>query len=927
MSVRRLWIVAPGLWTVLAAGCGDNRRPPASDAGVDTGVGDLTPRSDGGGEGEAGEVARADGMAGDLAEAGSADAAGEGQGDGAGGEVGPSCSDGVLDGDEVDVDCGGACGRCAIGRACRAGGDCASGACNAGHICIECFTAANCPGQDAECSVRACVGSACVVGLLAAGTVLPTQTPGDCRSRRCDGFGQVALVTDDGDLPEDGNPCTREVCTSGVPSNPPAPAATACGSGRLCDGTGHCVGCLAAGDCPGTDDECKTRACEQNLCGFTFRASGARVATQVAGDCQVSRCDGSGHVVPASDDTDVPVDGNSCTEDVCASGVASNPNRPVGSACLGGNHCDSAGRCVSCLVATDCPGLDTACRRRTCVRGACGFDTLANGTPVVAQTPGDCKVVHCDGTGVAVTDPDNGDLPADGNACTADVCTAGVPTNPPLPGTTPCGGSKLCDGDGHCVGCLLPSDCPGEDSVCQTRTCDGSMVCGLDNVPDGTAAGTQTTGDCVTRVCNGAGALRPMINDSDLPDDGRPCTREVCAQGTPSHPPFDAETACPGGVCDGQGSCVACVSNADCGPVGPCATYTCSTGHTCSATFVGAGTAIPSQTIGDCQVVQCDGSGGQVTVTDGNDVVADSSSCTDDICDGQTPRHPFTAAGTGCGGSSVCDGAGHCGPAPVDAGVDGDGGGEVGGDDAADAGADAPTSSCPAPYVFCDDFEDGDAVGWTAVDQTPSTPAVWTVATDTGHAGGSTLDFQGSIPAAADGGAIETTFHYQVASVSAAGGPWTDQTVSVWIKPTVAAFGMDANKPGVCARFTSAGTNGTSSGYCVFIRSDGTGGHGKLQISKKTTSSISSPFTSSNANIAGAVIPVFAVDTWYKIGVKVSGSTTVTIRVLVNDIPVVEITDVGTAADGGVAAFTSGGPALSIRGANATYDDLRVSVP
>ena len=47
-----------------------------------------------------------------------------------GGTAAPSCSDGVHNGDESDVDCGGSCGTCADGRACRSNDDCASGTCS-----------------------------------------------------------------------------------------------------------------------------------------------------------------------------------------------------------------------------------------------------------------------------------------------------------------------------------------------------------------------------------------------------------------------------------------------------------------------------------------------------------------------------------------------------------------------------------------------------------------------------------------------------------------------------------------------------------------------------------------------------------------------------------------------------------------------------
>jgi hypothetical protein len=43
-----------------------------------------------------------------------------------------SCSDGMKNGDETDLDCGGACGLCAEGKACEVADDCANGTCFAG---------------------------------------------------------------------------------------------------------------------------------------------------------------------------------------------------------------------------------------------------------------------------------------------------------------------------------------------------------------------------------------------------------------------------------------------------------------------------------------------------------------------------------------------------------------------------------------------------------------------------------------------------------------------------------------------------------------------------------------------------------------------------------------------------------------------------
>ena len=48
------------------------------------------------------------------------------------GGVGPNCSDGMKNGDETDVDCGGSCNGCGDGKSCGAPADCTSGTCTAG---------------------------------------------------------------------------------------------------------------------------------------------------------------------------------------------------------------------------------------------------------------------------------------------------------------------------------------------------------------------------------------------------------------------------------------------------------------------------------------------------------------------------------------------------------------------------------------------------------------------------------------------------------------------------------------------------------------------------------------------------------------------------------------------------------------------------
>jgi len=66
----------------------------------------------------------------------------------------PSCTDGVKNGSETGVNCGGSCPRCANGQRCLKRDDCASALCSVSGSCSACNRADSnpCPGDaDGEC--------------------------------------------------------------------------------------------------------------------------------------------------------------------------------------------------------------------------------------------------------------------------------------------------------------------------------------------------------------------------------------------------------------------------------------------------------------------------------------------------------------------------------------------------------------------------------------------------------------------------------------------------------------------------------------------------------------------------------------------------------------------------------------------------------
>jgi hypothetical protein len=124
---------------------------------------------------------------------------------------------------------------------------------------------------------------------------------------------------------------------------------TVCGAGQICT-SGVCTGsilCSVATDCPGVDTECSTRTCTGGVCGQSHAVYGTALASQTTGDCQKNVCDGTGGTTSIADDTDLPADGNICTQDVCSGGVPSHPPQPASFLCAPPNHyCNGAGTCL-----------------------------------------------------------------------------------------------------------------------------------------------------------------------------------------------------------------------------------------------------------------------------------------------------------------------------------------------------------------------------------------------------------------------------------------------------------------------------------------------------------------------------------------------------------------------------------------------------
>jgi len=119
-----------------------------------------------------------------------------------------------------------------------------------------------------------------------------------------------------------------------------------------------------------------------------------------------------------------------------------------------------------------------------------------------------------------------------------------------------------------------------------------------------------------------------------------------------------------GGGNGGQGGNQSCTIADDCpGEDTYCGARRCDNGVCGREILAPAGTPASTQPLGDCSDLVCDDKGQVTSVANPQDVENDGNPCTNDICDGTTPKHENSDEGTSCGNGAVpltCDGQGNC---------------------------------------------------------------------------------------------------------------------------------------------------------------------------------------------------------------------------------------------------------------------------
>lgn len=441
--------------------------------------------------------------------------------------------------------------------------------CDGLGACVQCNVAADCvllPADD-ECQQRTCTNNVCGQTFTAIGTLISMQTVGDCKRVVCDGGGSTSAENFDTDLPEDNNPCTKNICISGAPQNPTEPLGVSCGGGFVCNEIGMCVGCNVFADCAGTDDFCKIRTCVNEMCGYSFTAAGADLPNgQTDSDCKVVECDGQGNMVTSVDVDDTPVDGNQCTQDICSSqGMPSNPFEMVGFPCNqgGGTFCNGAGECkkaegAACAAAGDC--LSGFCVDGVCCNMACGslckscnvagsVGTCVNVPKAIEDAPGCTGVNSCDGNGSCKKD--DGQSCVFAAECANGVCADGVCCNAACSGS--CKSCNVMGSVGICSNVPLGQDDINGVPICfgANQSCDGMGSCKKENAQACALNADCLSGFCVDGVCCNIACAGTC----------QACTSAIAGQGINGTCGFilagtDPENECAGASsCDGAGMC------------------------------------------------------------------------------------------------------------------------------------------------------------------------------------------------------------------------------------------------------------------------------------------------------------------------------------------------------------------------------------
>lgn len=221
-----------------------------------------------------------------------------------------ACDDGVANGDETDIDCGGSCPACADGMACANAADCTSTQClNAFCIATGSVVVGDSCTDPAQCASGVCDQGACQAAPTCDDQVKNAEeTDVDCGGAACDPCADTLACTVASD-------CQNGVCAQGA-----CQAATCADNVKNADETdidcgGSCNPCGVLLACAAPTD-CVSGLCENNICQAAPNCTdGVQNADETDVDCG-GGCEGCEEGSACGLDSDC-LAGLKCQEDQC----------------------------------------------------------------------------------------------------------------------------------------------------------------------------------------------------------------------------------------------------------------------------------------------------------------------------------------------------------------------------------------------------------------------------------------------------------------------------------------------------------------------------------------------------------------------------------------------------------------------------------
>lgn len=251
-----------------------------------------------------------------------------------------TCRDGLMNVDEVDVDCGPSCSAgCASGRHCTSDGECQTGFCNSAGICSvpSCNDGAknrtetdmDCGGSDGckactvgqrcesnyDCDGGACENGRCQAASCEDGIRNQDESDVDCGGNQCDRCETKQHCKVDQD-------CSHAICSQGRCQAPGCSDGLQNGDETSADCGGSCatcadfLGCKVNADCTSSVCNPYAHACMAPTCTDGVQ-NGTEPTTDCGKDCQ-KKCS-----MLAACATDADCDSGACSDKRCVPKSAS----------------------------------------------------------------------------------------------------------------------------------------------------------------------------------------------------------------------------------------------------------------------------------------------------------------------------------------------------------------------------------------------------------------------------------------------------------------------------------------------------------------------------------------------------------------------------------------------------------------------------